>query len=124
MREIKFRGLMANGGWAYGSLKPDLPGSTAYYSTFSQRICWFPVSGGESNIPVLNGTVGQYTGLKDKNGREIFEGVILETSNSDDPCYEIVEWGTQEWQPNNIPLCDTLIVGNIHEGEYKKEAAE
>lgn len=64
----------------------------------------------------------QCTGLMDKNGKLIYEGDILETSESDDPQYEIVEWGTQEWIPNNIPYCDCEIIGNIHENPELLEA--
>lgn len=72
MREIKFRGLSANGEWRYGDLSNDIKNSTAYYNEFSQRICWE-----YSNQPVKNGTVGQYTGLKDENGTEIYEGDLF-----------------------------------------------
>ena len=73
MREIKFRGMDANGIMRYGRLSQDKPQSTLYYEEYSQRICW-----DDSNIPVKNSTLGQFTGLKDNNGKEIYEGDIIE----------------------------------------------
>lgn len=71
-RQIKFRGMDANGIMRYGRLSKDMPDSTRFYKEFSQRICW-----DYSNIPVSNKTLGQFTGLLDKNGKEVYEGDIL-----------------------------------------------
>ena len=68
MREIKFRGLSLTGDWIYGNL--DNQGNMV--EIFNRDDGMF------SKSIVMPKTVGQYTGLKDKNGKEIYEWDILE----------------------------------------------
>ena len=71
MREIKFRGnRVGNGKWVYG---------VPLYSVVGAKVIIDTIQSYEDLrfYTVIPETVGQFTGLHDKNGKEIYEGNIL-----------------------------------------------
>ena len=77
---------------------------------------WYIIDGTETNdydigepIRVIPETIGQYTGLTDKNGEKIFEGDIIKNHVND---FYVIKYG--EYIPRNYCLayyCDKPTIG-------------
>ena len=114
MREILFRGKgRDNGKWYEGDL------GTLAHKRF--------IDDGKDNARVIPETVGQFTGLTDKNGKKIFEGDIVAMGKG--RAYE-VKYNNGSYYMDGIAIPIKFVdrfevIGNIHDNpELLKGGAE
>lgn len=129
MREILFRGKRVdNGEWIEGDLIQSRDKTYIHPKANSFRVS----ETGLSKLIVLREvypeTVGQYTGLTDKNGKKIFEGDIIRSNSErgyieyypNDCAFEVVDDHGFYWLISEMSNIE--VIGNIHDNpELLKE---
>ncbi len=123
MREIKFRAWATEGGNMYYDVCWDMQGGIIAKTKFGEEL----IGGKEDDGTMQYCILMQYTGLKDKNGKEIYEGDIIRETHSSAHIPRwfvgVVEWcdgvGAWSWEHGEdwgmIYSHGVEVIGNIYE---------
>ena len=122
MREIKFRGFsVKENKFVYGDFFKKGWGFKNGISAQGETGAW----------DIKDGTIGQYTGLKDKNGNEIFEGDIVSYFRNElavivyrNGGVDIRSLSWRDCEPLQRRLGEIEVIGNIYENPELLEEEE
>lgn len=116
MREILFRGKrIDNGKWYYGSYlflhARPIDWNNEYCGKAED--CHFIIDDKDINYAVDPETVGQFTGLTDKNGKKIFEHDEIEYDDTPYTAYAEKQTGRIVWRYGSLCF-EYSVFGGVH----------
>ena len=111
MRTIKFRAMRNNGKWVIGNYVHHF---ISYFDTIERHSIFLSKSendnGGHWVEDIITKTIGQFTGLYDKDGKRIYEGDILKWK-ADNRIYAVIfKWGMFY---ASVEVCNKDIYGGF-----------